>query len=217
MMKQLTNKTIKLVSGEQFLAIASRYRELHLDIGAGDGQFAYHLAKEHPEILVIALEPNIDRVKKLSVKLKRKPEKGGLDNLIIVKSLIESPPEELHGLMHHLYILYPWSGLLRALLKPELNILERIVHLGRPKAEVDILINAHPFNDPSYCCKNDLPPTDIERIETTLAEKWREAGLETLETHVLQDEEPPLKTTWGLRFVRGSDRTVWWIRMVVDR
>ncbi len=42
---------------------ASRYPHLHVDFGTGDGRFAVHLAREHPDLGVLGIDTCVDHLR----------------------------------------------------------------------------------------------------------------------------------------------------------
>src|SRR5437762_3501904 len=49
-----------------------------IDLGAGDGRFAYRYAAAHPDRLVIAIDPVRENLREMSARAARKPERGGM-------------------------------------------------------------------------------------------------------------------------------------------
>ena len=102
---------------------------------------------------------------------------------------------------------YPWGSLLRAVAAPEPDGLAAVAGLLRPGGRLVALLNASAAEDSAYAERLELPPLDGEHVTATLVPGWRAAGLEVAEARVLAPgEEPPHRTSWGQRLVRGSGR-----------
>jgi 16S rRNA (adenine(1408)-N(1))-methyltransferase len=87
-----------------------------VDIGTGDGEFVYKIAKENPDRFIIGIEPHHQGLEKISARVYKKPARGGLKNALFILSNIEEMPAELDGIANQVFINFPWAGLLKGLL-----------------------------------------------------------------------------------------------------
>ena len=74
---------------------ARAYAKTSVDVGTGDGRFAYHLASADPDRLVIGLDALAEPMGERAATAARKPAKGGRPNLLFVHAAIEALPAEL--------------------------------------------------------------------------------------------------------------------------
>jgi 16S rRNA (adenine(1408)-N(1))-methyltransferase len=175
-------------------------RDLHIDLGTGDGKFVLRCARAHPDVEHVGVdaleEPMRDSIRRAGAK----PARGGVANAWFVVADAASPPAELAGRASLVTVNYPWGSLLRAVVVPE----PAIVELLRPGGRLVALLNASAAEDHAYAEKLDLPALEEQR----LVRAWCAAGLVEVAWRTLDPgEDPPHRTTWGQRLVRGSGRS----------
>ena len=68
-----------------------------IDLGTGDGLFVYQSARENPRKFYIGIDPSPRPLEKISEKIHRKAEKGGLPNALFLQASLEDLPRELDG------------------------------------------------------------------------------------------------------------------------
>ncbi len=90
-----------------------------VDIGTGDGEFVYAIAKDNPDRFIIGIDPDYKGLEKSSTRIYKKAPKGGLDNALFVLGSIEALPEELNDIANQVFINFPWSGLLKGIVLVE--------------------------------------------------------------------------------------------------
>jgi 16S rRNA (adenine(1408)-N(1))-methyltransferase len=181
--------------------------DLHIDLGTGDGKFVLRSARAHPERQHIGMdaiaEPMAESIRRASAK----PARGGVPNARFLVSDAVDPPAELAGRASLVTVNYPWGSLLRAVAAPEPDGLARVVGLLRPGGRLVALLNASAAEDSAYAERLELPALDGEHIGGSLVPGWSAAGLADVVWRFLEpDEDPPHRTTWGQRLVRGSGR-----------
>jgi SAM-dependent methyltransferase len=181
--------------------------DLHVDLGTGDGKYVLRCARANPErhhVGVDALEaPMAASIRRAAAK----PARGGVENArFIVRDALD-PPADLLGRASLVTVNYPWGSLLRAVAAPEPAGLAAVVSLLRPGGRLVALLNASASEDSSYAERLELPALDGEHIEERLVPGWSAEGLRDVSARLLDaGEEPPHRTTWGQRLVRGSGR-----------
>lgn len=204
-MRIVTGKRILEIDAQE-LAERRRGRPLTMiDLGTGDGRFAYRWAREHRDTFCIGLDPVAEAMREVSHKASRKPARGGLDNVIFVVASIERRPDALVGLADRLFVNYPWGSLLEAFVVPDRRLLANVVSFARPGADLTVLLNYSVFEDSSYLERLDLPPFDRDALGIRLAPALEALGVQILE-HDLTTGAPPYATSWQRRLVAGSSR-----------
>ena len=78
-----------------------------IDIGTGDGRFVSAMAKRAPNKFFIGIDANVKPLEKPSMKATRKPNKGGLPNVMFVQAAVEALPEEFTGVADEIHIHFP--------------------------------------------------------------------------------------------------------------
>ena len=136
-----------------------------------------------------------------------KPARGGVANArFLVRDALD-PPGDLRGRAELVTVNYPWGSLLRAVAAPEPEGLAAVVSWLAGGGRLVALLNASAAEDSAYAERLELPPLDGDHVEGRLVPGWREAGLAEVGARLLAPgEEPPHRTTWGQRLVRGSGR-----------
>ena len=176
------------------------YAGVTVDIGAGDGAFAYRYARAHPERFVIGLDPVRENLREYSARAGRKPERGGLPNVLYVVASVEQLPAELHAVADEIYATLPWGRLMRGLVLGEPEVLRGIASLGRPDAVVRIVLNTRIFDDPMPLEARDLPEPTPDYVRAELTPLYAACGLRIDEAREFDaDELLALGTTWAKR------------------
>jgi 16S rRNA (adenine(1408)-N(1))-methyltransferase len=181
--------------------------DLHVDLGTGDGKFVLRCAREHPSIEHVGIDALAEPMASSARRAAAKPSRGGVPNARFLVSDAVQPPEELRGRASLVTMNYPWGSLLRAVAAPEPAGLAAVAGLLRPGGRLVALLNASAAEDSAYAERLELPPLDGEHLREKLVPGWEAAGLREVEWRTLgPGEDPPHRTTWGQRLVRGSGR-----------
>jgi 16S rRNA (adenine(1408)-N(1))-methyltransferase len=184
----------------EFAALAARYAAVVVDLGAGDGAWAYRFARAHPETLVVALDPVAENLREYSARAAKKPDRGGQPNLLYAVASIERLPPGLRGVAAEIFITLPWGSLMRGLILAEPQVLEAVASLGCTAAPVRIVLNTRIFEDPLPLEARDLPEVTPEYAVSALTTPYAAAGLRIDEARWLEpDEVATLDTTWAKR------------------
>ncbi|SRR6266508_303826 len=69
---------------------------------------------EAPDRFYIGINVERRALEKVSEQIHRRPEKGGLSNVLFVHAPVEDLPAELDGAAGEIHIHFPWGSLLRA-------------------------------------------------------------------------------------------------------
>jgi 16S rRNA (adenine(1408)-N(1))-methyltransferase len=181
-----------------------------VDLGTGDGRYAYALATAHPDWLVVGVDAISERLADYSAKAARKPAKGGRPNLLYVRASAESPPDELHGRADEVHVILPWGALLVGTVDPARvpDVLDGIKALAKPGASLRVVLNAEPWEESLPKDMAALPPVTVEGV----TEAYRAAGLAVTDCHDLSaDDVRELASTWARRLAashRGAPHFV---------
>ncbi|HLF71663.1 MAG TPA: class I SAM-dependent methyltransferase [Dehalococcoidia bacterium] len=187
-------------------------RRVVIDLGAGDGRYAYESARGDASSVYVAVDPDADALGEYAYRAARKPARGGVDNARFVVASVEALPEELRGLAGLVRVNFPWGGLLRGLLAPDDGILHAVASLAAPDGRFEIVMSYDPAHDPNAFAGEPLPPLDAAYIEAVLAPAYAEAGLAIDETRRLsQDEALALPSNWGRRLLHARPRDVYFV------
>jgi hypothetical protein len=198
--------------------IAGRARPVVIDVGAGDGRFVYESARRDPGAIYIGLDPDAEAMAKYAFRAGRKPSRGGIENAVFVVASVEQLPAELLALADRICVNFPWTGLLRGIIRPESAVLEAIAGLAATGARFDIVLCYDPEHDSAALEGEALPALDYVYIDSVLIPAYAEAGLQvTGRRRLPQEEALAIPSTWGRRLLHGRPRDVFQIRGIVQR
>ena len=173
-----------------------------IDIGTGDGRFVYQSARRNPDKFYIGIDPSTRPLAKISQKVRRRPEKGGLANVLFIQAAIEDLPSDLDGVADEVHIHFPWGSLLRAVAVGEKAALSNIRRICSCDALLEVVMALDAERDQSEIQRLGIEPVTSEYLKTTLAARYRAAGFEVSEAEVCSSDWPGLKTSWAAR-LRG--------------
>ena len=109
------------------------YDTVHIDIGTGDGRFVNHVAQTRPDTFVIGIDACRENLVAIS---RRAPA-----NTLFVIANAQTLPTELDGIAAQVTINFPWGSLFEGLLDADSALLEGLLNVMRPNAELEIRLN----------------------------------------------------------------------------
>ncbi len=211
--KQISNLTASQL-GER---IAS-YAGVTMDIGTGDGRFAYDYARQHPERYIIGIDPVRENMREFSARAARKPGRGGLPNVLYAVASIERLPAELAVVADEVFVTLPWGSLMRGIVLGDDVVLAGLASPARPGAVLRIVLNTRIFDDPVPVEARDLPEVTPAYARETLAPAFARHGMVIREARFMDaDEVARLPTTWAKRLSHRAPPPSVYIKAVVQR
>jgi len=183
-----------------------------LDIGTGDGLFAYQCARQNPRKFYIGIDANPRPLEKISEKIQRKREQGGLANLLFLQAAVEDLPAELEGVADEIHIHFPWGSLLRALAMGDEAVVRDLRRLCAAEALLEIIIGLDAERDRSELERLQIHELSLAHVDSVLAERYHRAGFEITERgERLPTDWPDLRTSWAKRLAQNTNRTLIYI------
>lgn len=180
-----------------------------LDIGTGDGLFVYQSARLNPGKFYIGIDANARPLEEISEKIYRKPNKGGLPNVLFLQAAIEDLPEEPAGAADEIHIHFPWGSLLRAVASGEPAMLHNLRRLCAPGALLEVIIGADPERDAAELERLNIHSLSVSIVDSLLAPAYAEAGFEITErSECLPTDWPDLQTSWAKRLSNNPNRSL---------
>jgi 16S rRNA (adenine(1408)-N(1))-methyltransferase len=177
-----------------------------IDIGTGDGLFVYQCAKKHPRTFYIGIDANPRPLEKVSEKIQRKAEKGGLPNVLFLQAAVEDLPVELNGVADEVHIHFPWGSLLRALVVGDEVVLGNLRRLCASEALLEVIIGLDAKRDRAELERLQVSQLSIAQVDSALVPRYLQAGFEITERgERLPEDWPDLQTSWARR-LRGNTR-----------
>ena len=182
-----------------------------LDIGTGDGLFVYQSARRNPRKFYIGIDANPRPLEKISEKIHRKPERGGVPNVLFLQAAVEDLPTELDGVADEIHIHFPWGTLLRAVATGDqvLGNLHRVCSGG---ALLEVIIGVDKEKDRSELTRLAIPELSLAAIDSVLVPRYLQVGFEIMERHErLPEDWPDLQTSWARRLRSSTNRSLIYI------
>ena len=192
-------KAMEVVDGRVLQQAAAAAAQVVVDLGTGDGRWAYRAARAHPTWLCVALDANAVGMRKAARRAGRKPARGGAPNAWFVRAAVEALPAALDGLADEVHVHLPWGSLLRAVAAAEPDGLRPIVRLCRPGAAICVRVNTAVLEDLTLRARLSLPGAGKHSLEARLAVGYAAAGIRV----VVRQAEQDLATTWARRLGVG--------------
>ena len=195
------------VDATELADVLQSYSGLTVDVGTGDGRFAYMYARRNPHRFVVGLDPSRERLRETSSRALRKPSRGGVPNAMFVWGSAEKPPAELEGRADQVYVILPWGKLLRGVVLGERGVLAGLRSLSTPNAALRVVLGADVWTEPVPVEVRDLPELTLEYLETELTSAFATHGLRVARVYELpRDEIAGLRSSWARRLSHGRER-----------
>lgn len=185
------------------------YREagIVLDIGSGDGRFVCASAKATPEKFFIGIDANAKPLEKPSIRITRKPAKGGLPNAMFVQAAVEDLPEELNATAAEIHVNFPWGSLLRAVAAGDGSILAVFHRILTPGGRLMITIGTDPERDRGELARLGLPELTADYFRELLVPRYEAAGFRcTGFAELTEAEWRRIETSWARKLSGNHSR-----------
>ncbi len=167
----------------------ANYNRIMLDLGTGDGKFAFCHADNFPNHFVIGVDSCRENLHEHS--------RAKLPNLLYIIANAQALPHELHGLVSHITINFPWGSLLESLLNGDDRLLRGLESVANSSAVLDVRLNGGALAEQG-CILED----GAERIFANLTSAgWNLRKPEMLDLRALR----AFPSTWAKRLAFGRD------------
>jgi len=188
------------------VTLRDAYASCAVDVGTGDARFAYHLASERPDWLVIGLDALDEPMGEIAYKASRKPARGGRPNLVLLRAAIEALPTELAQIADEVDVMLPWGALLEGIVRATPAVVAGIATLGRAGARVQVILNGEIWLDSTPARYEDLPVPTPEYVAEAIEPEFRRAGIDLdAARYLTAAEAKALPTTWARRLGHGRE------------
>ena len=111
----------------------ANYTRITMDLGTGDGKFAFCHAENFPGNFVIGVDACRENLHEVS--------RAKLPNLLFIIASAQNLPHELSGLVSHVTINFPWGSLLESLLTGDSQLMRGLASIAQPSAALDVRLN----------------------------------------------------------------------------
>jgi 16S rRNA (adenine(1408)-N(1))-methyltransferase len=184
-----------------------------VDLGTGDGLFAYRSALQNPGKFYIGLDANVRPLAQISERIYRRPAKGGAANVLYLQAAVEGLPPELDGIADEVHIHFPWGSLLKGIATGDEWILNNLRHLCRPGAQLEVVISVDPKHDRSELKRLGLPELSMRYLKSELVPKYESGGFEICDYgRHFSSGWPEIESSWAKRLRHSAMRVLIYIR-----
>ena len=167
----------------------TNYKRITLDLGTGDGKFAFCHADKFPDHFVIGVDSCRENLHEHS--------RAKLPNLLYIIASAQNLPQELNGLISNISINFPWGSLLESLLIGDPKLMSGLASISRSVTTVEIRLNGGALTEVGW----DLE-AGVEKIYANLLEAGWQVNIPTLmNTNALRS----FPSTWAKRLAFGRD------------
>jgi len=188
-METLQGKKSFDIDINEFTLRHKNYNRLILDLGTGDGKFAFHLADNFPNHFVIGLDSCRENLHQYS--------RANLPNLIYIIANAQSLPRELNGLISYIHINFPWGSLLGSLLNGDTNLFCGLEKISSPHALINLNLNAGALNEQGWSLLHG-----VDQVEVNLRRfGWQIENPKQINIQALKK----FPSTWSKRIAVGRD------------
>lgn len=205
-MRVVRGKEVARLGETEVAELLDGYERVVVDVGTGDGRFAYAYARQHPDAFVIGLDATAENLRETSRRAVRKPARGGLSNVAYVWAAAEHPPPELAGRAGEIYVILPWGRLLDGLALAEADTLEGLATLAAPGATLRVTVNCEVWTEDTPVTVRHLPELSPEYARETLATRYAAHGIVLTDARMLtRAETRRISSPWAKRIRASRD------------
>jgi len=180
-----------------------------VDVGTGDGRFAYQLASADPTRLVVGVDALDEPMGEIAAKSARKRARGGRPNLLLVRAAIEALPPELVGVADEVSVQLPWGSLLEGIVLARDDVLGGLAALCAPGARLEVTLNGEIWLDSTPIRYEHLPVPTPEYVADVVATGLAEVGITFgAARYASAAEAKALPTTWARKLGHGRTHPV---------
>ena len=165
------------------------YKHITLDLGTGDGKFAFCHADKFPDHFVIGVDSCRENLREYS--------RAKLPNLLYVIASAQDLPQELNGLISHITINFPWGSLLESLLIGDSKLMSGLASISRSVTTVEIRLNGGALTEVGW----DLEAGAKQIYSNLLQAGWQVNIPVLMNTNALRS----FPSTWAKRLAFGRD------------
>lgn len=174
---------------DQLRARIANHNRIILDLGTGDGKFAFNLADNFPGHFVIGVDSCRENL--------REHSRSSLPNLLYVIASAQSLPHELTGLVLQVTINFPWGSLLDSLLNDDARLMLGLESILGSGARLEVRLNGGALSEAGWTLEDGA-----ERVRENLSRAgWFIRKSETMDSTSLRN----FPSTWAKRLAFGRD------------
>ena len=204
-MNALVGGRIANLTRVQLEGMIGERRPVIVDIGAGDGKFAYRLAADRPDAFCIGIDANQDNLLKQSKRVRRKPTRGGKDNILYLVSRVQEITDELQSIADEVFVNLPWGELLHGIVVPKPELLSSIRRICMPGAPLRLSLYHQTAGAPTPLVLADLPELTPAYLDSVVMPGLEQSGFQVTDVcRVGSEEIRQIGTTWARKLAQNQ-------------
>lgn len=217
-MRILKGNKINEIHDTEFENIIKQYKSLVIDIGTGEGEFVYKKAKQDQEVMYIGIDASAASMQEYSVKSAKKPEKGGLSNIMYVACNAEDLPDALSDTADKIFINLPWGSLRDGIIKGEHSILDGIRKIAKKNAALEICVSYCDIYEKQEIENRQLPALNLSYLNDILKNKYKIYGIHMMNISILDNDKlKKMETKWAKKLGYGKKRDVFYMNCKIQK
>ena len=217
-MRILIGKRIKEIDSTEFESVIKGYKSLVIDIGTGEGEFVYKKAKQDKEVMFIGIDTSADFMQQYSVKSAKKPEKGGLNNVMYVLANADDLPDALLCKADRIFINLPWGSLRDGIIKGDHSFLSSIRKIAKENATLEIYISYSNLYEKQEIESRNLPMLTTSYLCNELKVIYKRYGINITQLSVLDNEAlKKIETKWAKKLGYGKKRDIFYMKCKIQK
>jgi 16S rRNA (adenine(1408)-N(1))-methyltransferase len=165
------------------------YNRIILDLGTGDGKFAFHYARAFPCHFIIGVDSCRENL--------REHSRMKLVNALFIIARAQDLPYELNGLISHITINFPWGSLLESMLTGDSMLMHRLELISCSAASIDVRLNSGALAEQGW----SLEAGAGQIYDNLIRAGWQVKTPVMMSTQALRD----FPSTWAKRLAFGRD------------
>lgn len=217
-MRILIGKRIEEVDSVEFENLIKGYKSLIIDIGTGEGEFVYKKAKQDKDAMFIGIDTSVDSMQQYSLKSAKKPEKGGLKNVVYMVANADNLPDDLLCKADKIFINLPWGSLRDGIIKGEHSFLNSIRKIAKENASLEIYISYCNLYEKQEIESRSLPTLTDSYLCNELKAIYKRYGINITQVSVLNNEDlKKIETKWAKKLGYGKKRDVFYMSCKIQK
>lgn len=207
-MKIVKGNKILDFSGEKLKELSSKFRNVAIDLGTGDGNYVYGEALKNPDTLYIGIDPSAKQMQVFSKKALRKK----LENILFVIGSIEVFPNDFDIKADKVTVNFPWGSLMEKIVRCEDDTVLFFKKLLKPGGKLEFIFGYSEDLEPTETSRLELPEINEGYVEQNIIPKFEKSGFKLTGFAQLSHEEiKNTQTTWSKKLAFNKERV--WFRL----
>lgn len=215
-MKAIVKRESRELSPSEWMAIRNNYQQVFVDLGTGEGEYAFRQSQKMEEILFIGIDSCQAMMSDYAFKAEKRAKKQQLNNLLYVVANVEALPDELSKCADKITINLPWGSLRDGIVKGCPILLSNLKRISKCGTIIDIYVSYSKEIDATEIESRDLPLLTDTYVKETLGPLYHESGIKIKKVKTLSNKDLiKLDTKWAKKLGYGKQRETFFISCVV--